>query len=180
MKQLIEKAFPLITQNQCLESLTNSEFGFFDFDGKGINPKNYIKGKCYIFDNDDIIHFTVKNPNQKEIHFLAIDKCLFFDETKKCDCAVFDNKTICFIEIKETDRNKSFHNKNAREQLLKSIKDFKEKIDFSGKRLEAYMVVGVNFAKTTPASKARDLITQLEFEDLGVVLFQNGNEKIFN
>jgi hypothetical protein len=172
VKLSIEKAYPQIIQNSCLEILTDLEFSIYDSE----------IGRCFIQKKDDeITHFTVKNPNQKEISFLAIDKCVFMDsdKIKRCDCAVFDNKTFCFIEIKETNNRKSENSRKAKEQLLTTIKEFKDKIDFSDKRLEAYVVVGLDFKKVSPASKSQDLLSTLKFERLGVTLFHDGNEKKF-
>lgn len=171
MKQSIEKAFPQIIQNTCLEILTDLKFTIYDSES----------GRCFIQkENEGIIHFSVKNPNQKEIGFLAIDKCIFMDNDgiKRCDCAVFDNKTFCFIEIKETVRRRSENSRKARLQLLKTIEEFSNKIDFTNKKIEAYVVVGLEFTET-PARKAQDLVSTLEFESLGVTLFQEGNEKKF-
>ena len=70
MKQFIEKAFPQIIQNTCLEIITDTQFSIYDSES----------GRCLIQkENDGIIHFTVKNPKQKEVGFLAIDKCIFRD-----------------------------------------------------------------------------------------------------
>ena len=172
MKLFIEKAYPQIAQNSCLEILTDLEFSIYDSE----------MGRCFIQkEEDSVIHFTVKNPNKKEIGFLAIDKCIYLDsdKIKRCDCAVFDNKTFCFIEIKETNQRKSENSRKAKEQLLTTIKEFKDKIDFSDKRLEAYVVVGLDFKKISPASKSQDLLSTLKFERLGVTLFHDGNEKKF-
>jgi hypothetical protein len=171
VKQLIEKAFPQIEEKSCLEILNTPKFSIYDSEF----------GRCFIQKEEhEIIHFTVKNPNQKDIGFLAIDKCVFMDndEIKRCDCAVFDSKTICFIEIKETTRRKSENSRKAREQLLRTIEEFISKIDFTNKRIEAYVVVGLEFVET-PAKKAQDLVSTLAFEELGVTLFQDGNEKKF-
>ena len=172
MKLLIKNAYPQIIQNSCLDILTDVEFSIYDSE----------IGRCFIQkEEDSVIHFTVKNPNQKEIGFLAIDKCIFMDsdKIKRCDCAVFDNKTFCFIEIKETNQRKSENSRKAKEQLLITINEFKNKIDFSDKRLEAYVVVGLDFKKVSPASKSQDLLSTLKFERLGVTLFHDGNEKKF-
>ena len=172
MKQFIEKAFPQIIQNTCLEIITDTQFSIYDSES----------GRCLIQkENDGIIHFTVKNPNKKDIGFLAIDKCIFMDNDniERCDFAVFDNKTFCFIEIKETARRKSENSKKARSQLLTTIQEFIKKIDFSNMRLEAYVVVGLDFSEVKPASKAQDLVTTLEFMEYKVTLFHDGNEKKF-
>lgn len=172
MKSLIEKAFPQILENLCLQVRTDEEFAIYDSED----------GRCLIREvAEGITHFTVKNPSLKEIGFLAIDKCVFMDSdlTERCDCAVFDNKTFCFIEIKETNRRRPENSRKAREQLLTTIATFKNKIDFSDKRLEAYVVVGIDFTKTFPAAKSIDLATTYKFEQVGVTLYQSGNEKKF-
>jgi hypothetical protein len=172
VKLLIEKVFPQINQNACLEILNDTEFSIYDSES----------GRCFIQKNEEgLIHFTVKNPNKKDIGFLAIDKCIFMDndDIERCDCAVFDKKTFCFIEIKETARRKSENSKKARSQLLTTIQEFIKKIDFGNTRLEAYVVVGLDFSEVKPASKAQDLATSLEFMEFGVTLFHDGNEKKF-
>ena len=102
-----------------------------------------------------------------------------YDNIERCDFAVFDNKTFCFIEIKETARRKSENSKKARSQLLRTIQEFIKLIDFGSIRLEAYVVVGLDFSEVKPASKAQDLATTLEFMEFGVTLFHDGNEKKF-
>ena len=57
MKLFIEKAYPQIAQNSCLEILTDLEFSIYDSE----------MGRCFIQrEEDSVIHFTVKNLNQKE------------------------------------------------------------------------------------------------------------------
>ena len=73
---------------------------------------------------------------------------------------------------------RSENSRKARLQLLRTIEEFICKIDFTNKRLEAYVVVGLEFTET-PAKKAQDLVSTLEFESLGVTLFHDGNEKKF-
>lgn len=166
MKELIEQAFPKSSENSCIEALQDIEFGVFD-------PAT---SKCIIQSSGGKVHFTVKNPTQKTIHFLAIDKCIFFDsdEHKKCDFAVFDDKAFCFVELKSTKL------KGTRNQLYATIKLFKEKISFeSMKRIEAYASKG-NYTPSKPAAKATDTYALFVFrEELGVQLYQDGNEKVF-
>jgi hypothetical protein len=76
--------------------LSDVEFCIYDSNEK----------RCEIqIDPDGVKHFTIENPTGREIHFLAIDKCLFSDSdlVLRCDCAVFDIKTFCFVEIKVVD-----------------------------------------------------------------------------
>lgn len=168
---IIKKAFPQIESNICLQTLTDSEFCIYDTDKK----------RCEIqTDPDGVKHFTIENPTNRDIHFLAIDKCIFFDNDsiQRCDCAIFDNKTFCFIEIKEIDRKakRSEHYHEAKEQLKSTIQHFHERLTFPTKRIEAYACVGRTTAR--PARPAADLNNQLEFEELGATLY-HGNIKRF-
>ncbi len=174
MRNQIANAFPDKVQNQCLEVQTSQEFHIYDSD----------EGKSKICENDEPIHFSVINPNRKSIYFLAVDKCLISDADgiKRCDCAVFDDSTFCFVEIKtlttaiHNHRNKQ--RKEAREQLRVTIQLFKEQIDFDKYSIEALQCVG--FEEPTPAFSARSENEKVKFMDeLGVDLLE-GNEKIFN
>lgn len=171
MLDAIKKAFPQTQTNACLQTLTDSEFCIYDTDKK----------RCEIqTDPDGIVHFTVQNPANRDVHFLAIDKCIFFDDDgiRRCDCAVFDNKTFCFVEIKKVDhaarRSESY--RQAKGQLKSTIQHFQERLIFSTKRIEAYACVGRTTAR--PARPAADLNDQLEFEEIGAALY-HGNIKRF-
>ena len=129
MRSQIEKAFPQCDLNHCITAVTDSEFKILDKDDQApasIHPEG---------------SFQILNPSQKELHFLAIDKCIFFDsdDLKKCDAAVFDTNLFYFVEIKNIHKlaRRSEARKNAKEQLLSTIKIFKEKVNFSSYRLRA-------------------------------------------
>jgi hypothetical protein len=173
MRALIEYYFPKTAINFCFESLNDAEFGIFD-------PLN---SKCIIQKFGNKRHFTVKNPTQKTILFLAIDKCLLHDGEEKgferCDFAIFDDKVFCFVEIKEPSFGQKAENlKKARSQLLSTIKYFKEKIPFESIRIEAYASVG-SHSPSRPATLASDLNIEFEFRKLRAKLYQDGNEKVF-
>lgn len=167
----IQQTFPKIQENGCLKTRTDNEFCIYDTD----------TGRCTIqTDPDGIRHFTVENPTKRAIHFLAIDKCIFLDsdDTRRCDCAIFDSKTFCFVEIKEVDHaaRRAEQLRKAKEQLRTTILHFQEKMTFTTKRIEAYTCVGRTTAR--PARQATDLNDQLEFNELGATLY-HGNIKRF-
>lgn len=171
MLNRIQKAFPQTQAGTCLQTLTETEFFIYDTDQKRCEIQTDING---------LKHFTVENPTNRDIHFLAIDKCIFFDNDgiQRCDCAVFDNKTFCFVEIKETDTDarRSAHYRKAKEQLKATIQHFQEQVEFTTKRIEAYACVGRTTAR--PAKPAADLNDRLEFDELGAALY-HGNIKRF-
>ena len=146
MRSLIERTFPETVQKTCLQTSTEIEFCVFDTEAK----------QCAIqTDSGGLKHFTIENPTGRDIHFLAIDNCLFSDnDITRCDCAVFDEKTFCFIEIKETETaaRRSVHYQKAKEQLKATIQHFQERMTFTTKRIEAYACVGRTAVKTCPAN----------------------------
>ena len=172
MRNLIQRAFPLTEHNGCLTTQTDPEFHIYD-DTIG-------KKQCHIQTGPTgIKHFTVENPTERVIHFLAIDHCLLFDgDGTHCDCAVFDEKTFCFIEIKETMRpnKRSEYMHDAKEQLKATIRHFNQHLAFTTKRIEAYVCVGGTSPR--PARPSTDLNEQVEFADLKAVLYR-GNVKRF-
>ena len=163
----LEEAFPKIEENSCLKILLNEKFEIYDCQEKK---------RCYICEIDG--HFQVLNSNKKEIGFLAIDKCLFFDddEFKKCDCIIFDEGTICFIEIKECKlKRRKGHKKNAEKQLKSTIEIFKNKIKIN-KTIEAYLCVGCS--STHPSRTASSKNAQAEFlMQLNTILFDGCQKK---
>lgn len=172
MHDLIKRVFTLTEQNSCLQTITKAEFHIYD-DTAG-------KKQCYIQDDPiGVKHFTVENPAKRSIHFLAIDHCLLFDgDSAHCDCAVFDEKTFCFIEIKETTRpnKRAEYTHDAKEQLKATILYFNQRLTFTTKRIEAY--VCVSDTSPRPARPSNNLNEQVEFADLKAILY-HGNIKRF-
>lgn len=170
MLDIIVKTFPQTQANNCFQTLTDIEFCVYDTGDR----------RCEIqTDPDGVVHFTVENPTGRDINFLAIDNCLFTDNTiQRCDCAVFDSKTFCFVEIKEVDHaaRRSDQYRKAKEQLKTTIQHFQEQLTFTTKRIEAYACVGRTVAR--PARPAADINEQFEFAELGAVLY-HGNIKRF-
>ena len=168
MKNKLEEAFPQVLTNHCLETNLSEEFWIYDCDEEN---------RCYITSEDN--QFQVKNNTENHISFLAIDKCIFFDDDafEKCDCAVFNEKTFCFIEIKKSKlRQKKKNRKKAKAQLQSTINIFREKIDFSNLKLEAYLCIGISPTRPSITATSMDMI--LEFEELDTKLFE-GCQKEF-
>ena len=166
-------AFPQIVGSDYLGTLTDTCFFIYDQDTE---PK-----RCFIQDDSQgVKHFTVHNPTGREVHFLAIDRGIISgkEDQERCDCAVFDQKTFCFIEIKVvSDKQAGVSNRKAKSQLKATILYFQTRVAFTTKRIEAYICVGRTIPR--PAKRATDLDERYEFEEeLGVALY-HGNEKRF-
>lgn len=174
----IKEAFPQTETNNCLQTLTDTKFHIYDHE---------TKKRCYVQnDPNGVKHFTVENADGRSIHFLAVDKCLLTDAelTQRCDCAVFDEQTFCFVEIKTTssdnDRRKAKCRKKAFDQLKSTIVYFKEKINFDTTKIEAYitLITGnildedeVIELQPKPRVRANLIEKAAEFDEIGVALF---------
>lgn len=175
----IESNFPICSTNNCLEVYESSIFWVLD---SLQSKKSFV-----LLDNslpDFDFDFEVNNPNQKTISFLAIDNCIFDDssEHKKCDFAIFDNQTICFVEIKNqvssNPQTRKKQAKSAREQLKETIVKFKEKIDFNDYKIEAIICQKNDSIRPAASTGMQD--ASLEFYmELNADLLK-GNSKTFN
>jgi hypothetical protein len=167
MQSKLKKSFPQIEQNSCIETLTNREFEIYDCEEEK---------RCYI--TTEYGQFKVINSLEKEITFLAIDKCLFFDSDrfKKCDCLIFDDNTICFVEIKACKfKQRKSNKKTAIGQLKSTIEIFRKEFNID-KKIEAYLCIGMN-PKNPPRTSTSDKILEFE-EELDTKLF-DGCQKEF-
>ena len=175
MKQLIETTFPCKTGN-CIEIRKETIFWVDEYSPK-VFPKQ-IKGKSFTLleTNDDKL-FTVNNPYQKEIIFVAIDKGIFTDEDKfkKCDFALFDDKRFCFIESENSKLNQRKEDRlYAYEQLKNTIRIFQNKIDFTNYQIEAQ--VSFKASRIYPRQRSSNQDKVLEFDnELAVALFENND-----
>lgn len=180
----IKVVFPQTETNGCLQTLTDAEFHIYDHD---------TEKRCYVHtDPEGIKHFTVENMDGRPVHFLAIDKCMLADDelTQRCDCAIFDEQTFCFIEIKTTssnnDRRKAKCRKKAFDQLGATISYFKSRIGFSAIQIEAYITLIIDdivnedeIIEIQPKPRIRANLTEkiAEFDEIGVVLFYENRKR---
>ena len=175
MIEQIANAFPHSGANKCHEIQKGAEFHIYDSD----------EGKSKICENEEPHHFSVVNPNEKSISFLAIDKCLISDSERgmgRCDCAVFDDSTFCFVEIKaittENANSIDAHRKKSRDQLLNTIRRFKSVLNFHNFQIEAFIAIGPANTPTLQKALTTDLNTKVKFEEIGAI-FYKGNVKRF-
>lgn len=179
MKQLIETTFPCQTGN-CIETRTETIFWIDEYSSEETIPKK-IRGKSFVLiETDDELLFTVKNPNRKDIYFLAIDQGIF-DGTKKyelgrCDFALFDDARFCFIENKKvTLKHRGKERLEAYKQLKEIILKFKEHLDFGHYQIEAQLSFKSN-RKIYPRETSSNQDIVKEFDDeLAVALFENND-----
>jgi len=116
----------------CLHNISKKEF--FLLDDENQKPAKIV---------DSNGQFRVVNNTNNSLSFLQIDDCVYKSgDESRCDCAIFDSGTFCFIELKTCKNKKQTIKKNrkkAEDQLDKSIIKFKNHYLLEGKRLEAYV-----------------------------------------
>lgn len=118
------------------------------------------------------------NRIRKSVHLLAVDDCVFSSvDPKRCDCLLFDDQWLCFVEFKlKAKKGRGAANLNkARKQLTTSIQFFRSelmKIDPTvfGFKPEAYAVMRTNVYPTI--SSSRNTVFTRFLEETGVPLFE--------
>jgi hypothetical protein len=98
-------------QKTSYQTTTSPLFGIFD---------EKDEAPVLVVDINNEHQLKVKNPANGAVCIIKTDKCLFTDETKKCDCILFNNNKLFFVEIKDSN-NKSVARRKAAEQLGVSI-----------------------------------------------------------
>jgi hypothetical protein len=179
VKQLIETTFPCQTGN-CIETRTETIFWIDEYPKKEPIPID-IRGKSFVLiKTDDELLFTVKNPNRKDIHFLAIDQGIF-DGTKeyklgRCDFALFDETRFCFVENKNvTLKHRGKERIEVYRQLKETIIKFRENLDFGDYKIEA-QISFKSSRKIYPRKSSSNQDMEKEFDDeLAVALFENND-----
>jgi len=131
--------------------------------------------KCFIVYNENEGHLKIKNPNKQALNFLAIDSCIFQEDThRKCDIASFSQDMFYFADIKKVKvGQRSSARKEAKEQLEITIEKFKEKLDFSGYKIIA--VIALTFRQSFPVAKVSTQDAKIRFEDKFQAELYEGN-----
>lgn len=166
MDKQIEDNYPQCVENNCL----------WHSDLAQIFIKDEEANKCVQVADSSIAHFTIENKEEKSISLLAIDKCVFNDQSghKKCDFAFYDVDTFVFVEIKDTYRRTGSKKKQAKQQLETTLQHFSTKIDFTGYRLR--VIISWRYRPTRPAATTAMQAAKLNFlEKYGTILTE-GNK----
>ncbi len=160
--------------SECVENINKKRF--FIRDGNDQEPV------CVAEDNGE---FEVTNNTSDFLHLLKTDSCVYISKApKRCDCIIYNNHTVCFIELKLTKRTqwKSWRN-SAEEQLEATILQLKDKDITQNKALEAYMCctycdINDKITKISRATNKNETITYFE-DELNTALYCD-TKKEFN
>jgi len=153
--------------DNCLEVISNKHFFIQDEEGSSPALVKYDDGQ-----------FGVINNTSDNISFLKIDDCIDFGkETKKCDCAIYNDNVFCFIELKtlksKKGKTKKERRRTAEKQLKYTIDNFKDETILQNKNKEAYISFTCNIDnKLTEIPNIGNADKKLEFkEDLNTRLY---------
>ena len=132
MRETIEQHFGSCKFQHKCQCITKNAFEFtqerqfFIYDEK--NTEQPVK----IISADEKFQLTVNNQNSKLICLIKTDNCLLGDDTRKCDCILFDDARLFFVEIKSSrSSTRSKDRRSAIEQLGITVSLFKQRIDIS-------------------------------------------------
>lgn len=119
MREAIEREYALSKENNCIEINSARDFYIKDFDNL----------KCSIVAKEDTYNVEIVNRTRDSLFFFVIDKCIYTEQDgRRCDCAVFNDNSFYFIEIKDNKpRNRKVNRKKAIAQLKNTILDFRNK-----------------------------------------------------
>ena len=147
--------------NTCVESIDEKLFFIQD----GDNQKS-----AFIVEKNG--EFEVANNTSDPIKFLKIDSCVSnSSDNTRCDCAIYNSDTFCFIElkcIKPTSFSKN--RKKAEKQLEATIEEFDNEDIIKNKNLEAYVCSNcktekdTSYEPITQQPKNTNQTTYFEFE----------------
>lgn len=166
MDTQIKQAYPTCIENNCLWKSNLKKIGIKDEDG----------AKCVQVTDASLAHFTIDNSTEKELAILAIDKCIFDDQSghKKCDFAFYDDSIFVFVEIKDTYKRRSPHKIKAKLQLATTIEHFLARINFEGYQLQA--VISWRFNPPRPVASTAMQEARVAFLEDYKVLLMEGNK----
>ncbi len=160
--------------DDCLESIEKKYF--FIKDGDDQKP-------AFIVENNG--EFKVINNTSFPINFLKTDSCVSTStDDKRCDCAIYNDDTFCFIELKTSKRtNWKSHRETAQKQLKATILDFENEDIIKNKKKEAYMCcnscdIDGNFTRILSASNSSNI--QTYFRDTLETRLHCNTKKEFN
>ncbi len=145
--------------------------------------KDARKNNVVFSDDTDIVGLFINNVTRKNVWLLSGDQCFFDDdEPTRCDCLVFNDNTLCFVELKLNigkTRKRADQMREAREQLKETIRFFKSHSSSDSPRmfrfvLKAYVVLKPSIAfPTFPKAKAtRQAVFEKFRESTGVLLVE--------
>jgi hypothetical protein len=96
-------------------SIRKKNFYIYDEGGISNNP-------IEIHDTAGDCQLAVKNPLQKDVLVVKVDKCLLPEDTQKCDCIISTTNEAYLVEIKSCSPGKrGARRKKAQEQLEATI-----------------------------------------------------------
>ncbi len=182
LKNALVELFPDRSTKECLSPPEYRE-KFVILETELDNGKRLTVIEERIDEKQNVFH--ISNPSAKAIYLLALDGCFFTEiDMKRCDCMLFDDLVICFVELKldvTSKRQRTEKLRDARKQLGLTIQYFKEQTrtltqDFFGFELEAYVVMRT---RIYPNHRAGKIARRVHFqEEYGVSLYEE-NEKTF-
>jgi hypothetical protein len=119
----------------CVEDTNSDLIEVYDcYHCTAAQQRSYIK-----IDENDPVHFTLKNPGLENLTFAAMDNCMLrAHEQSRCDFLLGNFRKLYFVEIKQINRGQRRQARtNAIQQLESSVDLLSKKLNFSETELIA-------------------------------------------
>ncbi len=165
-------AFEQCGKNKCVDLTHSREFYVAEKEDK----------RSYLVYNPcpEYPHFSVLNPNEKEITMVAVDSCIYDPrDDERCDFVLYSQDVFCYVELKRGFDPKLIVEKydKAINQLIETISTFRYLFDYGERVIEAYPCVGYN--SCVPQCSASSMAHIKLFEDRFDVDLCAGNQRTF-
>ncbi len=150
------------------ENHIHEEFCIFD-------PPNELNEPVKVVTVNDEHQLKVTNNSGKDIYLVKTDKCLFPSTISKCDCLLFNENVIYFIEIKSVGvKSRGEQRRVAAGQLGATIELFRnENIDLSN--FAAHAITCFKSVNDHPVSASK-LTLRATFKERYSIDLKEGNK----
>ncbi len=155
-------------------------------------PSSYIETSRELFfvwdtDNEEPVklltekgdaQLSVVNSNKKNICLIKTDACLFDKSHQKCDCVLFDDNKMVFVEIKSVKTKRRNENRTiAAKQIATTIEFFRQNNALS-QPLDLIAVICFKSGKSYPTMASSNSMRATFQEDYQTKLVE-GNQITF-
>lgn len=175
MIQVLRDAFAVDETSVCLSETDSTTIQVYDcYDCIPDLRRCYIKS-----DEEEPVHFTLRNPLNRRLCFAAIDNCLV-DSTGslRCDFVIGNFKKLYFVEVKQVNTSKRRAARtDAILQLQATIEFLKNRMDLNNTVLIA--VICLKAKKAYPLQNATRAAEMVAFKEQLNASLMEGQSVIF-
>ena len=175
MIQILRNVFGVTEKSVCLAETKSICIEVYDcYDCKATEQRSYIRTR-----QEEPVHFTLNNPDAKNLCFAALDNCLLnIQDPARCDFILGNTQKLYFVEIKNTIANqRRAARTSAINQLHSAIAYVKNKADITTTELIA--VVCLKAKQVYPLQTATRSAEIVKFKETHNAVLMEGQSAVF-